>query len=538
MPDQRDGDELFEDLDKFFAPIRDVDWDDDDAPQGQVPAEEHVEVQTAPPADERRESTQALPPIDPVEIHAAPEPDPDDDFQITTIKIDDDLVIDDGPAADPGSERAPEVSEPAPVGEGQADLASLFADEDDVEGLEAEVVEAEAAEAEAAEAEAAEAVEPVEVSFDESEPSEDDLEAAAAHFAGSLGDEATYETAPVQIIDEGSDLLAELGADEVEEDILSDLQEPSEAPRTVVVGAEGTTGPSWQDVAAVEVGADVERRSPGSGQRDLPAAFLTGLILAVVAIGALAISETAFVVVAVLGILVAQGELFGVMVRHHHQPATMVGLVGGALITVGAASQGEAAIPAMFALAVIATFVWFMAVPVTARANAMVNIGLTVLNLAWIPLMGAYLLATLDLPDGAALVIAIIGLTFVFDTFAFLVGSVWGGSFFQRALAPNVSPKKSVEGLIGATLVTVVIAAAVLPSFVDVLDGNRTGALALAIVIALAATLGDLAESLVKRDLGIKDMGSILPGHGGVLDRVDSLLFVAPAAYLALRVIL
>jgi phosphatidate cytidylyltransferase len=524
MPDQRDGDELFEDLDKFFAPIRDVDWDDDDAPQGHAPAEEHVEVQTAPPAEEPREPTQALPPIDPVEVHADPEPDPDDDFQITTITIDDDPVIDEGPA-EPEPEWAPEVPEPAPVAEGQADLASLFADEDDAEAPEAEAVEAET-------------VEPVEVSFDESEPSDDDLEAAAAHFAGSAGDEATYETAPVQIIDEGSDLLAELGADEVEEDILSDLHEPSEPPRTVVVGAEGTSGPSWQDVAAVEVGADVERQGPGSGQRDLPAAFLTGLILAVVAIGALAISETAFVVVAVLGILVAQGELFGVMVRHHHQPATMVGLVGGALITVGAATQGEAAIPAMFALAVIATFVWFMAVPVTARANAMGNIGLTVLNLAWIPLMGAYLLATLDLPDGAALVIAIIGLTFIFDTFAFLVGSVWGGSFFQRALAPNVSPKKSVEGLIGATLVTVVIAAAVLPSFVDVLDGNRTGALALAIVIALAATLGDLAESLIKRDLGIKDMGSILPGHGGVLDRVDSLLFVAPAAYLALRVIL
>ena len=205
---------------------------------------------------------------------------------------------------------------------------------------------------------------------------------------------------------------------------------------------------------------------------------------------------------------------------------------------VGAAVQGEAAIPAMFALAVIASFVWFMAIPAATRSDVLGNLGLTVLNMAWIPLLGAYLVAMLDLPDGAGLVIAAIGLTFVYDTAAFLIGSVWGGSFFQRALAPNVSPKKSIEGLIGATLVTVVLSVALVPSFIETFNDDRLGALLLAVVIAIAATLGDLAESLVKRDLGIKDMGSVLPGHGGVLDRIDSLLFVAPAAYLLLRVIL
>ena len=494
MPDERDGDELFEDLDKFFAPIRDVDWDDDDEPQGRQPSEEHVEVQTTT-AEGPSDAPATLPPIDP-----APEP-ADEDFEIAPITVDDELDAGSAPAED-----APA----APA----ADLASLFEDDDQVADAPVEEV--------------------VEVSFDDA-PSEDDLEAAAQHFAA---DPTTYETAPIEIVeDEGSDLLADLGADDVEEDILADLHDPQEPPRTVVVGAEGTTGPSWQDVAAVEVGAEVDRRG-GAGDRDVPAAFLTGLILAIVAVGSLLIGETAFAVVAVLAILVAQGELFGVMVHHHHQPATAVGLVGGALMMIGAAVQGEAAIPAMFALGVIATFVWFMAVPAAVRNQVLENLGLTVLNMAWIPLLGAYLVAMLDLPDGSALVIAAIGLTFVFDTAAFLIGSVWGGSFFQRALAPNVSPKKSIEGLIGATLVTVVLSVALVPSFITVLNDDRLGALLLAIVISIAATLGDLAESLVKRDLGVKDMGSVLPGHGGVLDRIDSLLFVAPAAYLLLRVIL
>jgi phosphatidate cytidylyltransferase len=269
----------------------------------------------------------------------------------------------------------------------------------------------------------------------------------------------------------------------------------------------------------------------------VPAAFLTGVVLAIAAIAALLIGDWLFGLLAGAVVLLAQGELFGVMVKHHRQPATAVGLVAGALMLAAGYFRGESAVLAMFALGVAATFLWFMVGPSATRKDVTANIGLTVLNLAWVPLLGSYLFVLLAPEEGTSLVVSVIGLTFVYDTAAFLSGSVWGGQFFQRPLAPTVSPKKSVEGVIIGTLVTVVVAVTLVTSFVEPFEEQRVEALLLGLVVAAAATFGDLAESLVKRDVGIKDMGSILPGHGGVLDRIDSLLFVAPAAFFLYRII-
>jgi phosphatidate cytidylyltransferase len=255
---------------------------------------------------------------------------------------------------------------------------------------------------------------------------------------------------------------------------------------------------------------------------------------------ALLIGDGVFAVVAGIVALVAQGELYGVMVKHHRQPATAIGLVSGALVLAGAYYHEEAGLVAMLSLGLLATFLWFMTVPAPHRKDTASNVGLTLLGLVWIPGLAAALLMILT-TFGAEVVVAVIGLTFVFDTAAFLIGSVWGGSFIQRPLAPATSPKKSIEGLVGASLITMVVSSAFVTAFVDVAPGifhdGRVNALLLGIVVSLAATFGDLAESLIKRDVGVKDMGSVLPGHGGVLDRIDSLLFVAPAALLLLRVI-
>jgi phosphatidate cytidylyltransferase len=521
--DKRDGsDDLFEDLDKFFAPIQDVDWPEPDAPEPAsppAPAEEHVAVHIEPAAP------------------AAEERPAEEPIVVATTEEDaawyDTGVLETGDAADEDQEAAT-----PPAVEGQATLLGEAAQGDAEDGW---------------------------ATQDEDEPSPSDLEAAAAHFAGSmreeLGTEPSEPSEPavampfddeplddelVAVVpaDGGDDLFGDLAApgatqaDRGEDDILADLEEPVGAPRTVKVGSEGLGGPSWQEPASLEVGADLDRRGPNAGERDVPAAFITAVILAGAALGSLLIADGLFAILAGVVVLLAQGELYGVMHKHHLQPATAVGLASGALIMAGAYYRGEGAMLAMFGLGVIATFLWFLAVPAAHRKNLIANMGLTILGVAYIPMLAGYLLLTLRwIPDGDSLVITVIALTLVFDTAAFLGGSVFGGVSIQRPLAAATSPKKSWEGTILATAVTAACAGILARSLVTTLGDHGLAAVWLGLAVAVAATFGDLAESLVKRDLGIKDMSSVLPGHGGVLDRIDSLLFVAPVAFLLFRVI-
>jgi len=356
----------------------------------------------------------------------------------------------------------------------------------------------------------------------EEAPDIEAVEAAADHFAESVRDEVQAEPeAPAPQPTEEVAIAQLLGEEGATDD--------AETTRTVRVGAEGFGGPSWQEPTAIEVGADSERAGPG---RDVPTAFITGIVLAGLAVGAILIGPGAFAIFAGIVVLFAQGEFYLAMQKRHYQPATALGLVSGALVLGAGYYRGENAMLAIMALSLFATFLWYMTVPPQHRRNVVANIAITTLGVLYIPLLAAYALAVLKLPDGEGLTLSIIGLTFVYDTAAFGVGYFWG----SRPLAPNISPKKSWEGAIGATLVTIAVAVAVVTQ-VDLLDSipNSVG---LAVVVALFAPLGDLAESLIKRDLEIKDMGGILPGHGGVMDRIDSVLFVAPAAFIYLRLIL
>jgi phosphatidate cytidylyltransferase len=361
----------------------------------------------------------------------------------------------------------------------------------------------------------------------EQAPDLDAVEAAADRFAESVREEVGVEPerAPGGVTEEIQ--IAALLGDE-EEDV--SVAAHPEGARAVRVGAEGLGGPSWQEPTALEIGVDSER---GTGGRDVPMAFLTGLVLAGVALGAIAIGPGVFAIVAGLLVLLAQGEFYFALQKRHYQPATALGLAAGALALGAAYYRGEGAMLAIVALTIVATSLWYMTVPLPHRRNAVTNIALTVLGVLYIPVLAGYALAVLKFPDGRALALSIIGLTVAYDVAAFVVGTWWG----SRPLAPNVSPKKSWEGAIGATFVVAAVAVGAVAPAVTLLD-TIPRAVGLAVVVSIFAPLGDLAESLLKRDLGIKDMGSVLPGHGGVLDRIDALLFVAPAAFMYLRLVL
>jgi phosphatidate cytidylyltransferase len=157
------------------------------------------------------------------------------------------------------------------------------------------------------------------------------------------------------------------------------------------------------------------------------------------------------------------------------------------------------------------------------------DLSASVLALAWVPMLGVFVPLMLSMPDGARRTLIFILLAVCSD-----VGGYFAGIFTGRhPMAPGISPKKTWEGFGGSVVACLAAGAITLPLLLHahVWQGLVLGAVAVA-----AATLGDLVESMIKRDLEIKDMGRVFPGHGGAMDRLDSLVFVAPVTWLLLTV--
>lgn len=226
-------------------------------------------------------------------------------------------------------------------------------------------------------------------------------------------------------------------------------------------------------------------------------------------------------------LVIAQLELYGTLERAGGlRPARVLGVAGGIVVVAGAYARGPQGLSFGLAMTLVAAFLWYLADP--ARERVTQNIAATLLGLAYVPFFGAFVILMRDLPDGTALTLAYIGATAFYDIGAYFAGTVAG----RHRMAPNVSPSKTWEGAAGATVFVFAMALAIGPSMGPLGVGSSA---ALAALVCVTAPLGDLAESLLKRDLGVKDMGSLLPGHGGMLDRLDALLFTAPAVYWLLR---
>ncbi len=262
------------------------------------------------------------------------------------------------------------------------------------------------------------------------------------------------------------------------------------------------------------------------GRRSLGLRIGTGIAVAVVALAAFKLGPLPSLVLAMVLVTFAAGECFGVLRRAGYHPATLLGLVATVALMWGAYAKGVAAIPAVFALLTVFTLLWYLMgierAPVAGTAATLLTVG-------WVSVLGSFaalLLAPSVFPDrhGVAFLLGAAIAAVTNDVSALAIGS-WIGT---RQLAPRISPNKTWEGLIGSAIVTVVVCTVVVGA---VHPWDPATAALLGLVAAVVAPLGDLCESMLKRDLRLKDMGTLLPGHGGVLDRLDALLFVVPATY-------
>ena len=307
-----------------------------------------------------------------------------------------------------------------------------------------------------------------------------------------------------------------------------------------------TNGPSTRGTARREPdesrgqprpGARPTRPTPtgGTAGRDMPTAIAAGLGLAAVFVLLTRFTHSTGVmalVVAVLGL--GAIEFYEKTQERGYRPATVTGVVAAVLIPLAAYWRGETGIVVGIFLAAIATMVTMMGFP-SVDSGPLPNAAVTLLGVVWIGVLGGF--AGLILQSGTLGARANIGTDTIFalviavvanDVGALLIGSA-GGKTPVRAW---ISPNKTVEGLIGGAIVSV--GAMVLLSVVNT---HRTtwvslpDCILLGLVVAVLAPIGDFTESMFKRNLDIKDFGTLLPGHGGILDRFDGFLFTLPAAY-------
>lgn len=266
--------------------------------------------------------------------------------------------------------------------------------------------------------------------------------------------------------------------------------------------------------------------SGGTG-RNLPAAIAVGAVLAALFFGALRLGEAATVALVAIVLVLAAAEFYRAARPLGYRPATLAGLAGVAGLTVAVHLRGVEAYPIVLAVSAVTILCWFLFG--VERDHPTANMAITALGLLWIGGLGSFAALILREPNGDSMLIAAVIGTVVYDVGGYVVGRTTG----QSRLAARISPSKTHEGLIGGIVLSVVITTLVLNRFPGVFPwtGGLLDALWLSLAVALAAPLGDLTQSMVKRDVAIKDMGSLLPGHGGVFDRFDALLFSLPAAY-------
>ena len=262
--------------------------------------------------------------------------------------------------------------------------------------------------------------------------------------------------------------------------------------------------------------------------RNLPASIAVAIGLIALIIVSLAFVKDLFLVLVAAAMVVALWEL-GRALAHNGTWLPAIPLWAGAVAMIfGAYYGGPDVLIVIMAGTVLACILWRMP---RGQDGFVRDVTATVFCLVYVPFLASFVALLLAPDDGVERVLTFFAVTIASDIGGYAVGVLFG----KHPMAPVISPKKSWEGFAGSAVACVIVGVACVVGF---FDGDWWVGVVLGAIAVVAATLGDLAESLIKRDLGIKDMSNILPGHGGIMDRLDSLLATVSVVWLVLHFLL
>jgi phosphatidate cytidylyltransferase len=275
-------------------------------------------------------------------------------------------------------------------------------------------------------------------------------------------------------------------------------------------------------------------KNHGRAGRNVPLSIASAVVLIAVILATLLIWKTLFMVVVGAAVVVAVWELHGAFRTKDIDLPEQPLMAGGVVMVVVAYFWGTPALVAATAVTALVTMLWLLRRGVPGYVQ---NATASVFTLVYVPFLGSFV--ALMLSEGGATdfdhydagvkgILTFIAVTAASDIGGFVAGVLFG----RHPMAPVISPKKSWEGFAGSVVFCVVVGVAMV---VWVLDDDWWVGVLLGLIAVVMATLGDLCESVIKRDLGIKDMSQVIPGHGGLMDRIDSLLATIAPIWLLLH---
>jgi phosphatidate cytidylyltransferase len=264
---------------------------------------------------------------------------------------------------------------------------------------------------------------------------------------------------------------------------------------------------------------------PGRAGRNLPVALAVGLGLGALILTTLFLYKPAFLVVLVITILIGVREFTQALGARDLHPPLIPLACGAVAVLITAYFSGQHWMVDSMLLTIPAVVFWRAVKGVDGIVG---DLSSSLLVLLYVGFLGGFCALMLAAHDGDRRVTCFVATVVASDVGGYAVGALFG----KHPLAPRISPKKSIEGFAGSTAMCALIGYILMTTL---LHASWWQGVVFGLALVASATLGDLGESMVKRDLGIKDMGTLLPGHGGILDRLDSLLPSAPVAWALLQ---